>query len=385
MKTTTFVAVAVAVFVLNFFVAPDIADATSQWARKEGVACQVCHQGFPRLNAVGQQYMEDGYTFDVPGELEDKSYYENIKDTLGFRLNVDAVRYDSKSEELSFGSTPWLQFFVAGQIAQDFSIFIENEVTTHSTHFSWYKFGYHRNKQFNLTVGNLSPLDHSSMPDRLRIMPSVKNDFMRTKSSQGNGEASVNAASARPGIMYYGTFGNGKFVPYVGVSAAKQASELTSNNTMNSWLGARYNLESGSNFSLTYYRGTDVADGGTEDEVLNDFNFWIPAVNIRHGGLDIQAAVRFGDEDNFTLETGDAAMSGDYVGYGFDAAYMFEDKWQPAVNYDRVESGDITSAKHWLTFGMSYFPRDNIRFTGYWRQDLEGEKHQAFAVIRAMF
>lgn len=383
MRTRMPVVAALGVLCISFLLIAEDASAVSQWARKEGVTCQVCHQGFPRLNAVGQKYMEDGYTMDTPGQLEDKGYFDTVKDLLGFRLNADVVRYDTTSEELSFGSTPWLQFFVAGQFAKDFTIFIEYETSTHSSHFSWYKVGYHANPKFNVTFGNIAPLDHSSMPDRLRIMPSVKNDFMRGKTSQGHGEAGANAASSRPGLLYYGRFGN--LIPYAGISAVKQANELTSPNTLNTWVGARYELEQGSNFSFTYYRGTDVTNGGGDDEVQNDFSFMVPAVNVRAGGFDLQAAARFGDESNFTLGTGDAAESGDFLGYGFDAAYMANDTWQPAINYDRVEAGDIVSEKQWLTVALSYFPRPNIRFTAYYKHDLEGEKNGAFVVMRAMF
>ena len=396
------------VMLLSFLVLlPKGSAATAQWSRKYQVSCSMCHAGFPRLNDYGERFMRNGYQdpdADKPDggtlkkdKINKRLALEDITNHLGLRLNVDAIRYKDDSEKLSFGNAGWLQFFVAGSIAKNFSIFIENQVTTHSTHFSWYKLGFHNlggSKAFNLTLGNQSPLDHSSFSNRLRILPAIKSDFFGVKPSLGLGEASVNASSARPGAQLFGDVGN--FVYYTGISAGVEDGSLTSKDALNYWGGLRYNYTGssslyGSNVSLTYYVGTDIANGGTSDQIENDYYWWIPAVNIRvNEKFDLQAAARFGHEDNFLLATGQDVRDGDFDGWGLTAAYMINDVWQPALQYDAVNSGDIISQeKEWLTLGLSYFPLDQFRIAGYLRLDLAdnkpNEQNEFFINMRVMF
>lgn len=378
-------------FILFSVLWPSTVLATSQWARKYNVECSMCHQGFPRLNPFGEAFMRNGYQMpgDETGARENLSL-ENLSNIFGLRLNITPVSAHVSSRTVVYGNPNWLQFFVAGTITRNISIFIENEITTTGAYFSWYKLGFHNlfgTKALNVTVGNLSPLDYSSFSNRLRIQPAAKNEFFDVKSSLGKGEASVNASSARPGAMLYGDVGNVTY--YAGLSTG--VVKPTSNNTLNTWMGARYNLNvapiDGSNLSVTYYQGTDVKNGSKDIQVNNDFYWVIPAVNLRIGQFDLQAAARIGHEDNYLLASGNRVRAGGFLGYGLVAAYMMG-RWQPAILYDKVASGVITGAgKEFLTPSLSYFPVANVRLAGYYKRDIgkNGKDDQAFFNIRVMF
>lgn len=379
------------IFILFSVLWPSTASATSQWARKYKVECSMCHTGFPRLNSFGEAFMRNGYQIpgDETGARENLSL-ENLSNIFGFRLNITPVSAHVSSRTVVYGNPNWLQFFVAGAITKNISIFIENEVTTTGAHFSWYKLGFHNlfgTKALNITVGNLSPLDHSSFSNRLRIQPAAQHEFFGAKTSRGTGEASVNTSSARPGAMLYGDVG--ALTYYAGVSTG--VVKPTSNNTLNTWVGARYNLNvapiDGTNLSVTYYQGTDVKNGSKNIQVNNDFYWVIPAVNLRTGQLDLQAAARVGHEDNYLLASGNKVKADGFLGYGLVASYIMG-RWQPAVLYDNIASGNITgTGKEFLIPSLSYFPVENIRLAGYYKRDIgdNGKNDQAFLNVRVMF
>jgi len=390
--------VSVGLLVLCGVIWPSTVLATSQWARKYKAECSLCHQGFPRLNSFGEEFMRNGY--QVPGDMDgaitgktkigERLSLDNVTDILGLRLNITPVSAHVSSRTVVYGNPNWLQFFVAGAITKNISIFIENEITTSGAHFSWYKFGFHNlfgTKALNVTIGNLSPLDHSSFSNRLRIIPPEQNEFFGIKPSRGKGEASVNASSARPGAMLYGDLG--KVTYYAGLSSGVVTP--TSNDTLNTWLGVRYNIDvkpiDGTNFSVTYYEGTDVKNGGKDSQVDNNFRWVIPAFNLRAGQLDLQAAARVGHEDNYLL-VGNNVKSDGFLGYGFTVSYMLNNRWQPAVLYDNIVSGNIVgTGKEWLTGALTYFPVDNIRFGGFYKRDIEdnGKNDKVYCNIRVMF
>lgn len=371
---------------------PSTASATSQWARKFDVACSLCHQGFPRLNSFGEDFMRNGY--QLPGDqdgVRERLALDNLTNLLGLRMNVTPVSAHVQSKTVVYGNPNWVQLFVAGSVAKNVSIFIENEITASGAHFSWYKLGFHNlfgKKAFNVIVGNLSPLDYSSFSNRLRITPAEKNEFFETKSSRGKGESSVNSSSARPGAMLYGDLGRVTY--YAGLSSGVVSP--TSNDTLNSWVGARYTISAkqiaGTNASVTYYKGTDVKNGGKSTQANNDFYWVMPAFNLRTGSLDLQAAVRVGHEDNYLLASGDSVKADGYLGYGLTASYTFSDKWQSAFLYDNVTAGDINGVgKEWLTPSVTYFVADNIRMSGYYKHDVRnsGKNDKLYCNVRLMF
>ena len=385
--------------------------ATSQFSRKEGMTCASCHLGFPRLNEFGEKYMRAGYK--IPGAESvrkgEKFSLEKVSDWFGVRLNVDAVKWEEEAspadDTITFGEDKWTQFFVAGNIADRWSFFTEIQITTKSTHHSWWKLGYHaNNEKFNVTVGNQSPIDHSAFSNRLRILPAVKSELYGLKTStdgadpngDGNSIESVNASSARAGIQVFGDVG--QFVYYAGISNTRGNVA----DAINGWGGLRWYFPTegtlaGSSVSATYYSGSDVdrVTGLGLSQYENDFSWWMPAVNIRAGGFDLQAYGRFVSEDNTTLVLPPTPeTSEDWDGWGLTAGWMINDTWQPAIQYDKIDRSEFPLPSpsspwlesEWITVALSYFPLENMRIAAYYRMDEEiNDNDQFFVNLRMMF
>ena len=58
--------VVVAALAMITMLLPSSATATSQWSRKTGLSCNACHTVFPRLNAVGEDFLRNGYQMLSP-------------------------------------------------------------------------------------------------------------------------------------------------------------------------------------------------------------------------------------------------------------------------------------------------------------------------------
>ncbi len=373
---------------------PSNASATAQWARKYQTSCQTCHTQFPRLNYYGERFMRNGYQDpddenadgDTLGktEMNDRTFIDELRNYLSFRLNVDAIRLRTnkltvngeKETERTFGNPNWVQFFVAGSIFKDVSIFIEDEVTTHGTHFSWYKLSFTNlgSSAFNVQIGNLSPRDWTSYSGRLRMFAPFKGPAFKVKSNGGVGDDSVNISSARPGIQYWGYKGPAFW--FAGVTTGAEAPDP--NDHLHYWLGLRFDVPEsadssieGSNLSLWHYSGTDAVDTDT-DEITGDFSRNSIAANLRLKELDLQAMYVKGEDDNWNMSTDPRKVN--WTGISFSGAYMIDGKWYPAIAYDEVSSSDEPSIeKRLLTPSISYDPRENFRVGLYATIDLYNE------------
>lgn len=423
------------------FVAP--ASATAQWSRKYKLSCQTCHSAFPRLNYYGQRFMRNGYQDpddtvpdgDETGKtaLNDITFIDKIGNLLGVRLNVNPVQYrtnvleevsadagvDNKvKDQLSLGSTGWVQLFVAGSIAKNKSIFIEMEFTDEKYHYSWYKFGFHNifdTSMANLIVGNVPARDYGAYPNRLRIMGPVKGDVFGVKSSGGAtsddlDEAALNASGSRPGIQYYGY--QGPVLVWGGVSPGDNGATSNIGRDLNDkvhyWGGLRLEATEdmdlpieGSAVSVWYYRGTDTGHELTKERSefgpsYNDYTRMSVETEIRAGDFEVMAAYLMGKDENWELHADEEDWLGiKYSGYSVVGGYMQE---TPAglmhycLQYDNVTSDDVSDLEvTYVTPSVSFFPRENIRIGLYGRLDMtdrredEEKQHDIFLNIRTMF
>jgi hypothetical protein len=311
---------------------------------------------------------------------------ESVSDYFGVRLNVDAVSWadgGTGDDSVAFGNDKWSQFFIMGPIADKFSFFTEIEITSSNTHHTWWKLGWHPNRKINVVLGNQSPIDHSAFSNRLRILPAVKSAAYGLTVSDGLGVNSVNASSARPAIQLHGEISE-RLIYYTGVSNGRgEDTDL-----INYWGGLRYYLPTdgafeGTSFSATYYTGSDM-DAAT-GLIDNDFDWFMPAANLRYKSLDIQVYGRLVTEDNRLFAVG-PVQSEDYDGWGMTAGWMFRDgRMQPALQYDKIESSLVTSEVETLVAAFSYFMRDNLRAAIYYQSDLVGDADKAFINLRMMF
>jgi hypothetical protein len=386
--------------------------ATSQWSRQTSLPCETCHTVFPRLNAFGEQYLRNGYEFvDNNEEYAGTAggvFVGKVEHLFGFRLNVTPLQYetntfqeDSASEKksrLTLGSPIWLQAFVAGNVYKNISFFSELEYAQSSFKFNWFYFNFTRlgkTPAINFQVGNLSPLEFASYPNRLPQLPNLKGEVMLIKSSDGKGEESIDLSSARPGIQYFGHTENDVALVYAGVSPGTKAANV--NQSLHYWGGLVLRLPEnavkgleGSSATIHIYQGTDTKNTGEEKpgpqvkQVENKFTRISPQINIRYKDrLDIQAAMVFAKDENWKLVANPAADY-KYSGVAFEGGYMPNNKWHLGLHYDKYSSkdkfaggpydGDPIVHYQRVVPAVTYIINQNIRFTLYWEKNLSDER-----------
>ena len=401
------------------------AGATSQWSKRTGMDCVDCHSIFPRLNATGAKFLEDGYVMlSAHGaeakegeakteELEEGGLYlANVNHLLGFRLNMTPFQMEThslavdslgeKRTRFTMGNPVWVQFFVAGPIQKNLSFFSELEYAQSAFKFNWFYFNFTRiagSSGLNFQVGNISPLEFASMPNRLPQLPAIKGEAFLVKSANGKGDDAMDMSSARPGIQYFGHVP--AMLVYAGVSPGKSATD--NNQFVHGWGGVVARAPEGtlgsfegSTATLHYYTGTDTKGTGSAAGQKTD-PFWrfTPQVNVRwNDQIDVQAAYVLGHDDNWGLV---ASPTGgfDFHGVAVEAGYMPKPEWHFGLHYDQYRSDNEIAGKPVLDFNrivpaITYILNQNFRATVYIEHDLldrpAGTKvEKAYLNLRTMF
>ena len=288
------------------------------------------------------------------------------------------------------------------------SIFIENELEPDGFKFTWFNFGFHNlanTTALNFQVGNLSPLDFASYPNRLRIMAPIKGDVFGVTTTGGAAAAdNLSVSGFRPGIQYYGY--GGSLIWWAGVTPGR-ANEV--NDQQHYWGGVRLDIPGvnvdfeGSNVSVWTYRGTDTVPrpSGPLNDIQNDFDRWSVQGNLRWRQADIQAAWVEGTDDNWDLSRVSPPQV-EFSGIALVGAWQ-AGRWYPAVAYDKVRQDDAPAAvltaaqqrleKEFTTVSLSYHPRENWRVGAFWRIDMLEEsplihplkRHDFRVNVRTMF
>ena len=322
-----------------------------------------------------------------------------MENLFGFRVNITPIQLetnslmeDSTSEpksRISIGNPIWLQMFVAGSIYKDISFFSELEHSAGSFKFNWFYFNFTNlanSPYLNFQVGNISPLEFASYPNRLPQLPALKSEVMLIKSSGGQGEESVDMSGARPGIQYFGY--NNWGLLYLGTTPGAKAVDV--NQFLHFWGGMVYRLPAntingleGSTATIHYYGGTDTKGTGIAPgpQVENKFTRVSPQINIRYKEkLDIQAAYVMGTDDNVAL-VANPTEDYKYSGIGFEGGFMPDPKWHLGLHFDTYQSDDDIptgqpgEGESVVKFSrvvpvVTYVINQNIRFSLYYEKDL---------------
>lgn len=420
-------AVATPMLAAAVLLSPEHSLATASWSAKYKVNCQTCHTpAFARLNLDGEKFLWNGYQNPDADEADGNtvgkqalgdnlSIDRNVRNWLMARLSINPIQavtngqvIDGKDTvaKVTVGATPWVQLFVAGSIAKNISIYIENEFEANEYIMNWYYMNFTNlfgTKWANLQVGRISPVLFMPLPDRLPMMPAIGGPgVMRVKSSNGKGDASVDLRSARHGVQYYGY--NGPIMVFAGASAGAKASYAGYPTDLGYWAGARLfvpeskdaqsflgKLE-GTSIGFEYMSGTDIK--GTNTKTENSWQRYMPGVNIRYADkIDIQASYVIGVEDNFALDTASAAKKElDLQGARIFASYYATDKWALQGSYDHywTKNSLIAEERRMYFPVVTYFPRENIRISAYPGWDLRDvadnvKKYEFLTNIRVGF
>jgi len=389
-----------------FLIFPRDAEAVSQWARKYKVDCTTCHTAFPRLNHFGEKFIQTGFQWpddepdgDTAGKdkLSDDLFIAKVGNWFGARLSLTPLLYktnnltiDGETENsLNIGNPNWLQFFVAGTIFKNVSIFIEQEFEVDGSKFSWFHLFFTNlaDTYVNFQVGKLSPVDFTPYPDRLRMWQ--KSDVLNVKSSGGEGQNSVTIRQSRPGIQYYGY--KGPLLWFAGIDNGKDSSDL--DRQKNYWAGLRAELPfkgkskfEGSSAGFHYYSGTDTADSATA-RIENNFSRYTFSLNARYlENVDVQAVYQIGKDDNYSLAVD--PVEAEFRGLTISAAYWTYPLYF-ILQYDQINSDDILGLEmNKLSPSVWFFMRENFKAGFAVRFDLsdaEFKKHEYALQIRTMF
>ncbi len=399
--------------VVLFFVMlwPSTADATSQWSRKTGLSCNACHSVFPRLNSFGDEYLRNGYQLMSPRkektEEEGGFFLEKVENLLGFRLNMTPLMLEtnsfqkdsasSKETRLTVGSPVWIQFFVAGSFYDDVSFFSELEYSQSAFKFNWFYFNFtnlYGSRALNFQVGNISPVEFASYPDRLPQLPNIKGEVFHIRTSNGTGENSTKIRDAHPGIQYFGR--NDWALWYAGLSPGKNAASISQ--FMEYWGGVVLKMPEdmlagfeGSTATIHYHIGTDTKNTGVQIpekvQLTNEWTRIVPSVNIRYNEkLDIQAAYLIGEDKNWAL-VANPTKSFKFSGVAVEAGYMPTEIWHLGLHYDQYSSDDknasgLNAGKPVFEYqrivpAVTYIVNQNMRFSVYYEKDLTPERKDA--------
>jgi hypothetical protein len=406
-------------FFIVFLLMCGNANATAQWAKKFSLSCNTCHTVFPRLNTFGEEFLANGYQLESTYKKNWEDQYsinaggvflDDLQNLFGVRINLtpfmletNSFQKDSASEKtskLTFGNPNWIQFFAAGSIFKDISFFSEMEFTQGAFHFSWFYFNFTNladSKLLNFQLGNLSPLQFAAYPNRLRMIAAIRSEAMRIRTSNGNGEASVDMSGARKGLQYYGRV---EWVTiYAGFSPGFNSASV--GQTLGYWGGATLKLPesvsrdfAGTSFTVHYYGGTDTKGTGSAKQIENKYTRISPQVAIRYKDIfDIQAAYIIGNEDNWNLvpsPTEDFTFNG----IGITGRYFISSEWSCGLQYDQYASDEDASGTRVLNYNrltpaLTYVINGNISLTALYEANLrdpEDEKVNKFYLnMRAMF
>ena len=322
------------------------------------------------------------------------------------------------TDRWTLGNANWIQFFVAGSIAENISFFTEMAWDDREFHYSWYKLGFHNlfdTTLANVVIGNLPSRDYGAYPNRLRIMGPIKGDVFGVKSSQGtnkgaNDENALNSSGSRPGVQFYGY--KGPVMAWVGASPGDNGEDKNlgtdKNDELHYWAGLRLEVPEsaesifeGSAISVWAYRGVDTANFAGDDASTtnvievpydNDYDRYSIDATLRVKSFELMATYVTGTDDNWNLDESDTSI--DFDGVSLVVGYMTTlnsgKLLHYALQYDKVNSSDVSSLeKEFVSPSISYFPVENVRIGLYARIDTKNsgddKNDTVFANIRTMF
>lgn len=414
------------------------AGAVAQWARKYKMECQACHTSFPRLTYFGEKFQRNG--FQLPDtmdgdenkeKLSDTTFVDNLLNMFGVRIAVTPLNVRTSglttpngnvTNRTSFGNTDWVQFFSAGSIYKNTSIFIETEIQDTSIRNNWFTLGYHNifdNTLLNLRVGKLGVMNWHALNGRLRMIPNINVEgWSAVRSSEGTRTTGAGAftlndqvtiSNPQPGIELYGYKGPALYS--VGVV---NGSALTDNNEFKNLFGT-LRLEvpegelAGSAVSAFGYWGTDTASlGGVRNR--NRFYRVSGAANARWKKWDILTGYIFNRDKDWDMLTAGNQRNTVHSLAG-QVGYLINPKWFAAAQYDYVKDTDNggssaaagvegqpagsstaplgTNDFHKISPSIWYMPRQNMRIGFVNRYELRnhfgGRQHDFIVHVRSMF
>ncbi|MDO8526576.1 MAG: hypothetical protein Q7T03_02690 [Deltaproteobacteria bacterium] len=384
------------------------AQAVSQWARKYKVNCQTCHTAFPRLTYFGEKFQRNGYQMpdtedgDEVGKekIGDNLFIDVVNDFFGARMSVSPATITTNGlkehnaegtlrTKLSFGTTDWLQFFTAGSVFKDASIFIETEIGNTSIKNNWFYLTYNNilkgegfGNLLNLRVGKLSVLNWFPQSGRLRMIPNINIEGLNNVKSSGGAPTTVtvqdqvNFSSPEAGLELFGYKG-----PFLYSAGVTNGAGITDDNQFKNVFGT-LRMETtggpieGSSVAGSGYWGTNTGYTGLSTR-KDRFWRWGAAANLRYKKWDVIGSYFFQHDNNWTLASTGPLVNKSKILSG-QVGYLIDPLWFAALQYDYVtdsfKNSTTVNSNYYNKVSPSiwYMPRENMRIGFVNRWELRG-------------
>jgi hypothetical protein len=371
--------------------------AVPSFARKYKTSCTTCHYAFPKLNAFGKAFKNNGYRYPAGQDLEmtkeepvnlgadaykkvwPKAIWQtNIAGTVPFsaqaigRIHFDNSVNDTKSAYFEIPHE--FELFFAGTFDNKISYFGEVELE-HASELAYeFSVNYDFNPWFHLKLGSVG-LQHAT-PEHHRLT-AEHYDVVDLKTQSGAWRLR-NGAGA--GIELWGagngSGGKGGFTYAVGVGNGQNDDDNFDLNKKKDYYGR-----------VTYKIGGLGEIGGTTGQASEESAFYLDN-SLRFGGFVYSGtAISGGENDKFSVIGGDIdwwfnrlnmtavalQMKSDYMGTERTSlAYFIEGNYviypwliaRARYEYDDPDTNDdINEAAQNILPGMVVMVRSNVKFS----------------------
>lgn len=374
------------------------AEAMPAFARREDMACGSCHQAhFPRLNAFGRRYQENGYQLpegaddvvraraDGPAGLP-ASLPLSVRGQVFGLVPVDASDEEKSSFQTSFGS----YLVGGGTIAPDVSyLFSWSPFPTSTLHHA--HVGVHNllsdkigEGTLNLRAGSFFLMDFAR-PGHRDLFPSPAVSMTTTV-----GRNTFNLDDANLGAELYGRPGFGPLHYEVAVVAGDMAGSLERDDGKDVFARASYTAFQNTDHELAaalfgYSGSSDIVTTTPSLVLAQRDRFWLAGgdAELDLGRLDVNGLV-------YATRHADPDLDGRPIrlaAWRAEAVVTATPRWSGSVRYEGVASADHPASNaQQLSAHVAFALAPQALVMAGWRQDLASfHDSAALAVVDVAF
>lgn len=370
----------------------DDASAIPTFARKHNMPCSSCHIAFPKLNAFGKQFRENGYR--MPGDKGTYIYQEGVPLSASINIAWESEKAEETDVRESRNSIDFeeARLFAGGTLAPKVSYYadlklfekepsedVELEEAVAGEHLQAFVIlddpfspaipeGY-----VNIAIG-LRELDLPISPMR-RLTESQYLIYNTMPMAMGmSSEELMNGLmfmTPQTGIEVKGNFPQGL---HYGFSLINGRGSLTDNNDRKDIYGNIGYTRNGQTIGLIGYSGknvlADVTTFETDGEVGDG-----PDVDTTRYAVSIDANILKGlnlfgmymwmkdsYDEALMFNAMDSSKEREFTGYFIEADYLVMPRLIAALRWDNISDEDNSKDQTQATANLSYFFVENVKF-----------------------
>lgn len=345
------------------------------FARKFGVGCGMCHEGFPNLNDFGERFRDNGY--QMPGKNVEEGAVDTgdkklfLDPNINFAVRVDGILSFQKDNTThsDFEAPDILKLFIDGYLSKDitfYSYFLANEngnvIGLEDAFLYFNDLGGH---PLDLMFGQYQVADPIYSRELRLTAEDIAIYTTQVSSSQFNLTYQRGAQ-----IMYSPKWFEFDLGLVNGNGIKPETNGKFDNNSFKDPY-ARLNLKLDP-FSVGFF-GFYGEDEELSSKIKNHFYRAGPDIRINQWKipLDLKAQWLFGSDDNpdFSPNPGNVlSITGGFV----EGIYHFSKDWKGVLLYNRVEVTEKPELTvHTVTANATYYFLRNLKMFAEYTRDLE--------------